>query len=243
MGQPFPELRERLLSAGVAPRHVRRYIAELRDHLADLTLEEERGGLNRAEAESVGLVRLGDVDNLAKALIKRRDFQSWSARAPWAVFGFAPLCCLAAAYFAALTILWSGWMMFLPNADTPFGVGTQGFANLYFQAGRALYITSPVLIGWGMAAIAIRQRIRLVWPAPGLFFLALMGAMARVQAGRTAVPAGIGHIRFTFLLGHSIQAVRDSLTNTLVTFSLTALPYLIWRARFFISGKSASAGQ
>ena len=79
MGQPFPELRERLLSARVAPRHVRRYIAELRDHLADLTLEEERGGLNRAEAESVGLVRLGDVDNLAKALIKRRDFQSWSA--------------------------------------------------------------------------------------------------------------------------------------------------------------------
>jgi len=38
------ELEERLLRAGVAPRHVRRYVAELRDHLADLRAEEERAG-------------------------------------------------------------------------------------------------------------------------------------------------------------------------------------------------------
>ena len=36
------ELRERLLRAGVAPRHVRRYLTELREHWADLTAEEGR---------------------------------------------------------------------------------------------------------------------------------------------------------------------------------------------------------
>src|SRR5579859_1830609 len=98
------ELRERLLRAGVAPRHVRRYLAELRDHLADLTAEEERAGHGRAEAESAALVRLGGMDDLAKAMI-----------------GLAPLLYLAGAYFVACFILWSGWKMFLPGADTPFG--------------------------------------------------------------------------------------------------------------------------
>ena len=44
MSKPFGELRERLLRAGVAPRHVRRYLNELDDHLADLRAEEERAG-------------------------------------------------------------------------------------------------------------------------------------------------------------------------------------------------------
>ncbi len=37
MGMWLHELRERLLRAGVAPRHVRRYLIELREHWADLT--------------------------------------------------------------------------------------------------------------------------------------------------------------------------------------------------------------
>jgi hypothetical protein len=57
MVKPFNELRERLLRAGVAPRHVRRYLKELADHLADLTAEEERAGRSGADAESAALAR------------------------------------------------------------------------------------------------------------------------------------------------------------------------------------------
>src|SRR5260370_12644022 len=89
------EFRERLLLAGVAPRHVRRYLRELRDHLADLTAEEERAGRSRAEAESAAMVRLGGMDDLAKAMIEQRQVQSWIARAPWAVFCLVPLLSLA----------------------------------------------------------------------------------------------------------------------------------------------------
>ena len=65
MPKPFHELRERLLRAGMAPRHVRRYLSELADHLADLKAEEERAGLNRTDAETAALARLGGIDDLA----------------------------------------------------------------------------------------------------------------------------------------------------------------------------------
>ncbi len=218
MAQPFNELRERLLRAGVAPRHVRRYLNELADHLADLRAEEERAGRSRADAESAALIRLGGMDDLAKAMTEQRHFQSWCGRAPWAMFGLAPLLFLAGAYFVACLYLWCGWKMFLPGADTPFGgVPTgpiYGLANIYFQAGKFYYYSAPILVGWTIALVA----------APW------MGATAQIHASRTAVPSGLGHISMNFFtLGPSGQSVSDGLLHALVIFTLAVLPYLIWR--------------
>jgi hypothetical protein len=227
------ELRERLLRAGVAPRHVRRYLSELRDHLADLRAEEERAGRSRAEAESAALVRLGGMDDLAKAMIEQRQFQSWSVRAPWAMFSVAPLLGLAGAYFVACFILWSGWKMFLPGTDTPFGSRMSpiySLENIYFQTGKMIYFTAPILVGWGVDLLAIRQRLKAAWPAVGLVLIAWMGATARIQASRTAVPGGLGHIRMNFFtLGPSGQAISDGLLHALVIFTLAVLPWLVWR--------------
>src|SRR6516162_11024326 len=151
MREPFNELRERLLRAGVAPRHVQRYLAELADHLADLRAEELRAGRGTADAEAAALARLGTMYELAQAMISRRECQSWCARAPWAMFSLAPLFSLAAAYFIAAFYLWCGWNLLLSEADTPFGVHLQpiyGIANLYFQAGKFFYIVAPFLAGW-----------------------------------------------------------------------------------------------
>jgi hypothetical protein len=222
------ELRERLLRAGVAPRHVRRYLAELGDHLADLTAEEERAGRSRAEAESAALVRLGGMDDLAKAMIEQRQFQSWSVRAPWAMFSVAPLLCLAGAYFVACFILWSGWKMFLPGTDTPF-VRLDGPAIFYFGAGRLLYYTAPILVGWGIGLVAARQRLNAVWPTVGLVLLALIGATAQVHASRPAVPGGVGHVSMDLAFRYSVQGISSGLFHALVILSLTALPWLIWR--------------
>jgi len=95
MAEPFRELRERLLRAGVAPRHVRRYVNELSDHFADLTAEEQGAGRTRTEAERTALVRLGGMQNLANAMIEQRQFQSWSTRVPRVTFGIAPVTFLA----------------------------------------------------------------------------------------------------------------------------------------------------
>jgi hypothetical protein len=219
------ELRERLLLAGVAPRHVRRYIKELADHLADLRAEKEREGRSSADAESESLMRLGSMDDLAKAMTERKEFQSWCVRAPWAMFGLAPILFLTGAYLIALLILWSGWQIFLPGSDTPF-VQTDGFSIFYFGVGRLLYFVAPVLVGWGIGLIAARQRLKAIWPSVGLVLISLIGTAARVQASRTAVSGGLGHIRMDFVFGPSVQG---SLFHALVILSIAALPYLIWR--------------
>lgn len=235
MANSFDELRERLLRAGVAPRNVRRYLNELTDHLADLTAEEERSGRNRADAESAALVRLGRMDDLAKAMVEQRQFQSWCVRAPWAMFGLAPLCLLAGAYLLACVYLWCGWKFFLPGADTPFGVGTgpiYGLENIYFQAGKFYYFGAPVLVGWAIGFLAVRQRLRMVWPIVGLVLIAGVGATTQIHASRTAVPNGPGHISMNFFtFSPSGQGISGLLFHALVILLLTVAPYLIWRLR------------
>jgi len=233
MPKLFHELRERLLRAGVAPRHVRRYLAELDDHLADLRGEEERAGRSRADAESAAFVRLGGIDDLAKAMIGQRQFQSWSVRAPWAIFGLGPLLFLAVAYFIACIYLWFLWRVFLPGADTPFGYGNSGpiygFQNLCIQAGKYYYIGAPVFVGWGVVHLAARQRVKAVWPIVGSALVALMGSAAQIHASRTTVLHGLGHIRMDFGVADSAQYILGQLLHALVIFALAALPILFWR--------------
>ena len=116
MPNKLDELRERLLRGGVAPRHVRRYVRELREHLADLTAEERAAGRAPADAESAALARLGNIDDLAEAMIGQRQFRSWTNRAPWLTFGAGSLAALGAAYLIACSLLLCGWKLFLPAA-------------------------------------------------------------------------------------------------------------------------------
>lgn len=227
MPKPFDELRDRLLRAGVAPRHVRRYLTELAEHLADLRAEQERAGRSRTEAESAALLRLGRTDDLAKAMIEQRQLQSWCVRAPWAMFALAPLLSLAGAYFFACLILWSGWEIFLPGTDTPF-VRIHGLEIFYFGMGKLLYFGAPVLVGWGIGLIAARQRVKAIWPIVGLILIAWMGGTAQIHASRTAVHNGLGHISMTFGLG-PFQGDPDGLFHALLIFLLTVTPYLILR--------------
>jgi len=228
------ELRERLLRAGVAPRHARRYLTELAEHLADLTVEEERSGRSRAEAESAALTRLGGMEDLAKAMTEQRHFQSWCSRLPGATFVLAPIFLLAVAYLVACFILWSGWKLFLPDTSTPF-VPIDGFAIFYFGFGRLLYYSAPILIGWGIGLITYRQRLKRVWPAVGWFLLALIGGIADVHASRPAVPGAVGDISMSFILGPSVHGILYNLFHALTILSLTVLPYLIWRAEKALS--------
>ncbi len=75
MQRQFRDLEERLLREGVSPRHVRRYLTELRDHLADLRAEEERAGRQGVEAESAAVARLGSEEELATAMLRRRELR------------------------------------------------------------------------------------------------------------------------------------------------------------------------
>lgn len=231
MQKPFQELRERLLRGGVAPRHVGRYLNELTDHLADLTKEEERGGLTHADAEAAAVARLGSIDHLAKAMLDQRRFRSWSARAPWAMFSVTPLLLLLAAYLTAALILWSGWEIFLPAADTPFGQTTPAISslgNIYFQLGRLIYFSAPVVIGLALGLVALRQRLAAVWPMVGIVLVAWMGGTAQIHVSRSGAPHS-PYIALSFFVQPPDQTVTQCLLHVLVYFALIAVPYLIWR--------------
>ena len=229
MAKQFEALRGRLLRAGVAHRHVRRYLAELADHLADLTVEEERAGRSHPDAESAALARLGSMDNLANAMISQRRLQAWSARAPWAVCALAPLGVLALARCVALLILWSGWQIFLPGAETPFGShAVSWLGNAYFQFGRLIYFGAPFAVGWALCALAARQRLRAWWPVAGIFVVAFFAVTQSVDANRTTI-SGFGHIHVGFVLGPSLNAVAENLMHAAILFTVSLLPYLAWR--------------
>ncbi len=241
MSKPFDELRERLLRNGIAPRHVQRYLRELHDHHEDLTAEEQRSGRTRTEAEAAALGRLGSLDQLTRAMTDQPQLRAWSARAPWLAFGIAPLLALAAAYSIALFLLWSGWHLFLADHSTPF-VPVRGAAIPYFGLGRLLYFTGPLLVGWTVAVLAARQRLRAAWPSIALVLLAVFGALAQVRAVQTVSSTGARafHVgmRLAFtnepgFSGHTLayNVVTHTAIHAFALLALTLLPYAAWKQR------------
>jgi hypothetical protein len=236
MSKLFEELKARLLHEGIAPRHIRRYLNELREHLEDLRAEEISAGHSAAEAESAALNRLGNVEELTMAMARQKQFSAWCKRAPWAVFGLAPVALLAVLYFLACVILLVGWRIFLPNAATPFGLAPHrhiyDLENIYFQAGKFFYYGAPVLAGWMVLLVAMRQKITSAWLMAGLLLLAGMGATNVVHANRTEVHSLFGPISMDFTSiykTHGPDLLWPAMAHAAVILALTLLPYIVWK--------------
>lgn len=228
MPRPFIELRERLLRSGVAPRYVRRYLAELSDHLADLTSDGVAAGKSQLDAEAAAFARIGTLDELSRAMTEQPRLQAWSVRAPWAIYGLAPLSLLAGVYFISCFILWSGWEIFLPGTDTPF-VPISGFAIAYFGVGKWLYFGAPILVGSGIGIVAGRQRSRVGWPTVGIAMIALVASTAQVHAIRSLVPGGPGRVGMDFGVVPSVDGVAHLLMHAMAVLSLSLVPWLLLR--------------
>src|SRR5437762_5836497 len=90
----FEGLSQRLLRAGIAPRHVKRLISELEAHFVDLVAEQRSVGLSQAESESQAAVRLGTDDVLIANILARPELHSWARQWPWLAFVLLPLLAL-----------------------------------------------------------------------------------------------------------------------------------------------------
>jgi len=72
----------------------------------------------------------------------------------------------------------------------------------------------------------------MAWPTLSLVLIAWMGGTAQIQASRTAVAGGFGHISMNFFRwGSSGQNVSEAIFHTLIIFTVALLPYMIWRLR------------
>ncbi|HEY0758671.1 MAG TPA: hypothetical protein VGD59_05375 [Acidisarcina sp.] len=151
-----------------------------------------------------------------------------SARAPWALFGLAPVLLLAGAYTIASLILLSGWRIFLPQASSPF-VPVHGTAILYFGVGRLLYFIAPLLVGWGIVLVAIRLRANGPWPVIGMVTIALLGGANQIMAARS-VPSAMGHGRMHVAFELSSAASCFGLAHAGTLLAFTLLPYVLLQA-------------
>lgn len=173
MLRPFEALDERLLRAGVAPRHVRAYLTELREHLVDLTERECAAGADAPDALRRAHAALGDDDTLAAALLSRPRLRSMTARAPWLVFGILPpltMLLAAAVLTLAALICLSGLNVIGRHAVAP-PPWLPATTRVMVLAGNLVIVPAIAAL---FIAIARRQRLRLLWPVLAVLLTALL---------------------------------------------------------------------
>jgi hypothetical protein len=174
MQPPFENVREQLLRAGFAPRHARRYVTELQEHLADLTTQQQESGLDAAAAAERARRLLGSDAHLARAMIESGSPRSLAARAPWSVFAvLLPLLLVlitAITNVAMFRLLWP--VRELAPSELPAAYTTL-IAVVSFASS---YLPGP-LLATACMAVALRQRVESGWMWTGLVMVALFSAM------------------------------------------------------------------
>jgi hypothetical protein len=159
--QQLELLGERLLRAGIAPRHVRRYLRELRDHYDDAVQGELHKGASRAAAEETAALRVGEPESLFRSALARPELRSTVARYPRLVFGAGPMLLWAAFFITAL-------FMFAEAAISLERMRAMHLMMTFFAR------VFPVVLALGLFVVAYRQRLPLFWPTVGASVVAIL---------------------------------------------------------------------
>jgi hypothetical protein len=226
----FEALRERLLRAGIAARHVRRYIAELRDHFDDLVRDEIARGASRSVAESNARARLGSDNALAEVMLARPGMRSVAVRYPWATFGIAPALLVFAAIVAAMLIEVA--IIKTAHAFVPHPAAAQREAMLSVVAVWNWLATTaaPLAIAAALCAIGLRQRISARWIFAGIAIACVLGAFQAINLtddghhGELSVGSGL-------LPPYSAKLIVGGLYRAVITLALAAAIYWLGARR------------
>ncbi len=167
---------------GVAHRHVRRYIAELRDHAEDIAHAEITRGASQEEAHAAAIARLGTLDDLAHGMTARDELQALSGRFPRFCGGVMPVLVWIGSLIA-LGLFFGGVVNILRASGLAPNGGSPSLAMLQAPADALLALITralPVVLGGAALIGALRQRMVILWPVIGA--AALAGIAAAVQA-------------------------------------------------------------
>jgi hypothetical protein len=196
-------LGERLLHAGVAPRHVRRYLRELRDHYDDAIQEKLREGADRATAEESASKRLGEPDHLVESALAQPELLSWSRRWPWAVYIVAPLLLFPAAFVATIFAMVGLVRIVVPGTELPFPAPLLDILKAFRLL--SLYVL-PVIAAAGFALLARRRGVSRTWAWTSIALITFVGALPNLDVYADQIGAGIGFsTRLDFLVTMSLQ--------------------------------------
>lgn len=175
MPHRFEAMSQRLLVAGIAPRHVRRYVRELQDHLADGVSAAQQAGHSLSQAQNIARIQLGSDDALTAAMLVQPALRSYMVRWPWAILGILPVICVLI-IILILPCMLGFTVSHLPAMQVPGWVATAvaGYVWLVNTVGG---LSVVALFGW----MARRQHCSGYWAALGLSLAALCGAALTVS--------------------------------------------------------------
>lgn len=177
---PFDALAETLLKGGIAPRHVRRYVRELADHLDDLRVQQRAEGYDGGEA---GIrARLGEDSELAQAMLDQPGMRSWPARMPWLIFLLLPPVLTAVIGMALYVAVHSiGYGAARISALLPFPESTLvGFSKAAMAAVQMM--AAPAMAAL-LVLLAQRQRLNPAWPLLGIALLQVLTPLYAAHFG------------------------------------------------------------
>lgn len=188
----------RLLRGGVAPRHVRRCVEELRSHRADLVAQLCAQGHDAGAAAAEAEARLGDPGDFVAAALARPELRGWASRAPWGVFVVLPLIAfiLGGVGLIALVITSLEWIAPAAKASADPTAWRVGGAALV----ATLLWAMPLGLCGALLAIAWRSRTPPAWPAAGMLLVAAIAVVVNLQlvgplqaGGRGELTVGVGY--------------------------------------------------
>jgi hypothetical protein len=172
----FEDLRERLLRAGVAPRHVRRYLRELREHHDDLVQAELAKNADLSAAREVAWARLGTEESLARGMLERPELRSTAARFPALIFGAGPVLGWLGAPIGVAALL-----SLLPEAIRRVEVNA-AIIDVYYALCFLQTRLLPVLLGALVLDLAARRRLPARWPLVGAAVVHLLAGSVIVYS-------------------------------------------------------------
>jgi hypothetical protein len=226
----FDNLREKLLLGGIAPRHVRRYLAELHEHLDDLIREQRKAGYDGEDAALRARARLGSDDELAAAMLEQKQFRSIASRAPWAVFLFLPPVAAVAIgiLFIDSLVLIGKYFGYL---GMPASLPPQWFQMLAHGLVALSNLTTMPLAAIIFAVVAQRQRLKLIWPLLATLLLLVLffhNDVLFALHGKGHLMLGAGPI----FSRHGWMMLTENWQWAVVQYALTLLPVLwLYRRR------------
>jgi hypothetical protein len=230
-GKRFEALRERLLVGGISPRRVKRYLAELNDHLAELTARECAAGYGPAEAAARARTALGSEDELAQSWLSNPRLKSFTARAPWAMLP-AQLAMLVGLGFAMWILVSMGVARLVKLLNTHGVMPQDRFDELSALLSQsASFVTAP-LVALVIALLVRRQRLSPYWTFLPVVVLLAAAPRFHITISAHDASVGAGLVDITSSADHGLP-VFSSLVLALQV-ALTLAPTLWLLARQYV---------
>lgn len=207
----FRLLEMELVRRGVAPRHVRRAVLELKCHHLDLIDQALARGATPEQAELRADEALGSDALFIEGYSRQRELLS---RAPdWgAGYVFAPLLGFAGAFVAVMVALIAVVSHFSPELHhmrVPAGL-SHDLAIIF----RALCLwVIPIAVAMVFGVLAGRHHVAFRWLSAGIVVLSLVVAQMNVQFVLTGgSPAGLVNAGIGFSTGNVPHEILRALT-------------------------------